>query len=382
MDEAVDFNSWKIKGFWPVDTMGSGCSIYTRLSSNQTGNLDYQLLSQWPNMNNREKRGLRCEEYGSEWLWAQSWCKFGAIRPERFRNAYEYFEATIGIAQRFKIADVLALEEIKAHEGQAFLSLLRFKSFGAIRSIKFFSIHCTCEPSRRREAQKLEEIRICLDRSGSPVDARMCGLKDCCGSHEAIFYPPPHSQLSQSAQLKKECPMHKCSNQQISKITGIPSPALADLERGGELAPEESRPGLIVGITFGVLFSFAIIGTLIYMRVGSESKNREPLPLEQNNLSNNNNTNQSNILQQIWNTSGIMQFKQPDPNYVATQPYSTANQYGNNQNFCDAQNIPLSQMEMNHLGAQRVNYEHTSIRSNYSHHTIPGYAGSASFPPR
>ena len=91
MDEAVDFNSWKIKGYWPVDTMGSGCSIYTRLSSNQTGNLDYELLSKWPNMNNREKRGLRCDEAGSQWLWAQSWCKFGAIKPQRFRNAFEYF---------------------------------------------------------------------------------------------------------------------------------------------------------------------------------------------------------------------------------------------------------------------------------------------------
>ena len=79
--------------------------------------------------------------------------------------------------------------------------------------------------------------------------------------------------------------MDKCSAQQISKITGIPSPALADLERGGELAPEESRPGLIVGITFGVLFSFAIIGTLIYVRIGAESKEitQQPLDEEPNN---------------------------------------------------------------------------------------------------
>ena len=107
--------------------------------------------------------------------------------------------------------------------------------------------------------------------------------------------------------MKKECPMHKCSSQQISKITGVPSPALADLERGGELAPEESRPGLIVGITFGVLFSFAIIGTIIYVRVGAEPKelNQEPLEHETNNASN----NQLNILHQIWNTPGIMQFK-------------------------------------------------------------------------
>jgi len=64
-----------------------------------------------------------------------------------------------------------------------------------------------------------------------------------------------------------------------------------------------------------------------------------------------------------------MQFKQPDPNYIPTQPYSTSNQYCFNQN--DAQTIPLSQMEMNQIGQPRTNYEHTSIRSNYSHHTIP-----------
>ena len=85
------------------------------------------------------------------------------------------------------------------------------------------------------------------------------------------------------------------------------------------------------------------------------------------------------FLHQIWNTTGIMQFKQPDPNYVHSQPYSTSNQYCFHQN--DAQTIPLSQMEMNHMGQPRTNYEHTSIRSNYSHHTIP-YASSVLYPQR
>ena len=91
--------------------------------------------------------------------------------------------------------------------------------------------------------------------------------------------------MKRKKKMRKECDIDKCSSQQISKITGLPSPALADLEKGGELAPEESRPGLIVGITFGVLFSFAIIGTLIYVKIGAESKGitQQPLEDESNN---------------------------------------------------------------------------------------------------
>ena len=41
---------------------------------------------------------------------------------------------------------------------------------------KFFSVHCGCEHERRRESQKLWEIRICLDRANNPVHAARCGL--------------------------------------------------------------------------------------------------------------------------------------------------------------------------------------------------------------
>ena len=85
----------------------------------------------------------------------------------------------------------------------------------------FFSVHCSCqgfkyfvksnfsseqavncailknkleisqrsEAKRRREAQKLHEIRICLDRSNRAVSSAHCKLKDCCSATSAIFLP-------------------------------------------------------------------------------------------------------------------------------------------------------------------------------------------------
>jgi len=93
LGDSRDFNTWKIHGYWPVDIVGTGClSMKQRLQSNETSNLDNQLLAQWPNLRNREKRGLKCDGYGSDWLWQQSWCQHGAVKPKRFPSAFSYFQ--------------------------------------------------------------------------------------------------------------------------------------------------------------------------------------------------------------------------------------------------------------------------------------------------
>ena len=82
--KSIYFNIDKIIFY---DFQGTGCSgLRHYLQSNETSFLDAQLLSQWPNLRNREKRGLKCDGFGSDWLWTQSWCQHGALKPNRFNR--------------------------------------------------------------------------------------------------------------------------------------------------------------------------------------------------------------------------------------------------------------------------------------------------------
>lgn len=180
-----EFNNWKIHGYWPVDIVGTGCIGNTHLlQANDTDMIDTQLLSQWPNLRNREKRGLKCDAYGADWLWEQSWCQHGAVKPKRFPSPYSYFQQTLEIAKRWRLHDLLKGEQIIPHEKNTYtlkqLNEALMKKAGILGAqqmgLKFFSVHCGCESTRRRESQKLWEIRICLDRSNTPVHASRCGL--------------------------------------------------------------------------------------------------------------------------------------------------------------------------------------------------------------
>lgn len=146
------------------------------LQSNETSFLDAQLLSQWPNLRNREKRGLKCDGFGSDWLWTQSWCQHGALKPNRFnrkcskkakrtlvlaistsiflvlicsiKSPYSYFKQTLNIANRWDIFGILAAEQIKPHDRNTYtlkqLNEALLKKAGAVGAespnTKYFSV--------------------------------------------------------------------------------------------------------------------------------------------------------------------------------------------------------------------------------------------------
>jgi len=384
-----DFNSWKIHGYWPADTVGTGCLGQRNIiQSNETTGIDTQLLHHWPNLRNREKRGLKCDAFGPNWLWEQSWCQHGAVKPNRFPSPLSYFQQALEVAKRWRLSELFASEQIKPHDKNTYtlkqLNEALMKKAGALGAekmgTKFFSLHCGCEKNRRRESQKLWEVRICLDRSNTPVHFSRCGLDDCCDGHNAIFYPPRQSGSSRNrrAQLfdKDQCAMNACSYKQISSIPGMISPAVARRKKEVKISAE-TNPGLVVGVSLALVIGASVIAALVYVRL-----NRSDPKLTKNGRRSSGGSN--DIMHRLYMQTGLMQFSQPEPGYVHHVLKGESNypphrlptpptNYPEHQIPALPTNYPQHDLPQYPAAAVDSNYPTHEIRApaNYSMHQLP-----------